>query len=63
MCVRPNRYALALAIREPLGAETLALHECDIPLCVKVARPRAARQHVVPGTQRNNMIRMAHTGH
>jgi hypothetical protein len=42
MCVRPNRYALALAIREALGAETLALHERDIPPCVKVARLRAA---------------------
>jgi hypothetical protein len=46
----------------PLGASTLALHECDVPLCVKVAEPFCVRQHVVAGTQRDTMIRMAHTG-
>jgi hypothetical protein len=60
--VRPNRYALALATGMPLGASTLALHECDVPLCVKVAEPFCVRQHVVAGTLRDNMIRMAHTG-
>jgi hypothetical protein len=58
--VRPHRYALALATGEPLGT-TLALHECDIPVCVKVAVPQAVRQRVVAGTQRDNMIRMAYT--
>lgn len=54
MCVRPNRYALALSTGEPLEAAVLALHECDVPLCVKVANPAATRQ-------RDNMIRMAYT--
>ena len=58
--MRPHRYALALATGGPLGS-TLALHECDIPVCVKVAAPHAIRQHVVAGTQRDNMIRMAYT--
>ena len=40
---------------EPLEAAVLALHECDFPLCVKVANPAATRQ-------RDNMIRMAYTG-
>jgi hypothetical protein len=62
VCVRPNRYALARATGEPLDADVLALYECDVPLCVKVARREALRQHVVAGTQRDNMIRMAYTG-
>jgi hypothetical protein len=62
MRVRPNRYALALSTGEPLEAAVLALHECDVPPCVKVANPAAVRQHVVAGTQRDNMIRMAYTG-
>jgi len=62
MRVRPNRYALALSTGEPLEAALLTLHECDVPLCVKVANPAAVRQHVVAGTQRDNMIRMAYTG-
>ena len=62
MRVRPNRYALALSTGEPLEAAVLALHECDVPLCVKVANTAAVRQHVVAGTQRDNMIRMAYTG-
>src|SRR6476659_4445372 len=36
LCVRPHRYALALATGEPLGT-TLALYDCDLPVCVKVA--------------------------
>ena len=43
--MRPHRYALALATGEPLGT-TLALHECDMPVCVKVAVPQAVRQRV-----------------
>jgi hypothetical protein len=62
MCVRPNRYALARSTGQPLEAAVLALHECDVPRCVKVANPAALRQHVVAGTQRDNMIRMAYTG-
>ena len=59
-CVRAHRYALALATGDPLGS-ALALHECDVPVCVKVAAPHAIRQHVGAGTQRDNMIRMAYT--
>ena len=60
--MRPNRYALARSTAQPLSAAVLALHECDVPLCVKVANPAFPRQHVVAGTQRDNMIRMAYTG-
>ena len=37
LCVRPNRYALALATGSALGADVFALHECDNPMCVKVS--------------------------
>jgi hypothetical protein len=30
-CVRPNRYALALATGSAVGADAFALHECDKP--------------------------------
>jgi hypothetical protein len=59
LCVRPNRYALARTLSEPLASDVLALHECDNPLCVRVSAPGAQFQHVVAGTQRDNMIRMA----
>jgi len=42
-----------------LTGATLALHECDVPVCVKVAAADAGPLHVVAGTQRDNMIRMA----
>ncbi|GAB4912907.1 hypothetical protein MAHJHV34_47150 [Mycobacterium avium subsp. hominissuis] len=58
-CVRPNRYALALATQMVVGSDVLALHECDNPVCVKVNSPTAACQHVVAGTQQENMRRMA----
>ena len=58
--MRAHRCALALATGEPLGS-ALALHECDVPVCVKVAAPHAIPEHVVAGTQRDNMIRMAYT--
>jgi hypothetical protein len=57
-CVRPNRYALALAAGTPLAADVLALHEWDNPICVKVCVPGAEVQHVVAGTQQDNMLRM-----
>lgn len=57
MCVRPSRYALALAHGGVLFATTLALHECDNPVCVRVS-PR----HIVGGDQRHNMARMARMG-
>ena len=37
-------------------------HPEENPVCVKVANPAAVRQHVVAGTQRDNMFRMAYTG-
>jgi hypothetical protein len=41
------------------GADVFALHECDIPVCVKVSVPGALREHVVAGTQFDNMRRIA----
>ena len=58
-CVRPNRYALALATGSALGADVFALHVCDNPVCVKVSGPGALCEHVVAGTQFDNMRRMA----
>jgi hypothetical protein len=58
-CVRPNRYALALATGSAVGADVFALHECDNPVCVKVSGPEALCEHVVAGTQFDNMRRMA----
>jgi hypothetical protein len=62
LCVRPNRYALARTLSRPLPGDVFASHECDNPLCVKVSGPDARYQHVVAGTQRDNMIRMARMG-
>lgn len=59
ICVRPNRYALARQLGRPLRPDELGLHECDSPLCVKVCAAEALRQHVVVGTQSENMRRMA----
>jgi hypothetical protein len=61
-CVRPNRYALALATGSALGADVFALHECDNPVCVKVSGPGARCEHLVAGTQLDNMRRMAWRG-
>ena len=36
-------------------ADVFALHECDNPLCVKVSGPGALCEHVVAGTQFDNM--------
>lgn len=52
-CVRAHRYALALS-QGLVEHGVLGLHECDVPLCVKVAPA-----HVVAGSQSDNMIRMA----
>ena len=57
--MRPNRYALASAAGSALGADVFALHECDNPVCVKVSGPGALCEHVVAGTQFDNMRRMA----
>ena len=60
-CIRPNRYALALASGAPLAAGVLALHENAITRCASRWLLVAPRQHVVPGTQRDNVHRMAAT--
>jgi hypothetical protein len=57
--VRPNRYALALATGAALGADVFALHEMRHPGFVEVSVPGALREHVVAGTQFDNMRRMA----
>jgi hypothetical protein len=57
--VRPNRYALALATGSALGVDVFALHEYDNPVRVKVSGPKALCEHVVAGTQFDNMRRMA----
>lgn len=62
LCVRANRFALARSLDAPLPADVFALHECDNPLCVKVSPAGARYQHVVAGSQRDNMIRMARMG-
>ena len=58
--VRPHRYALGIACGL-VAAGVLGLHECDNPVCVKVAAEGYAR-HVVSGTQGDNMERMARVG-
>lgn len=62
LCVRSNRYALALESGGRLGANVFALHECDNPVCVKVNPVGCGVQHVVAGDQHDNMRRMARTG-
>ena len=57
--MRPHRYALARTLATPLGADEFGLHECDMPLCVKVCGADAPRRHVVIGDQGDNMRRMA----
>ena len=50
LCVRPNRYVLALATGSAVGADVFALHECDNPVCVKVSGSGALCERVVAGT-------------
>jgi len=57
LCVRPNRYALALATGSAVGTDVFALRECDNPVCVKVSGSGALCEHVVAGTQFDNMRR------
>jgi hypothetical protein len=57
MCVRPHRYALALA-SGVVAAGVLGLHQCDNPVCVKIGAEGEA-EHVVAGSQGDNMERMA----
>jgi len=62
--VRANRYALAAAQNgKPLEPWVRALHGCDNPPCVRVSTPAdGGLLHVVPGTQRENMLMMARAG-
>lgn len=57
-CVRPHRYALAIA-GGVVAAGVLGLHECDNPVCVRIAAETDLKQHVVVGSQGDNMERMA----
>jgi hypothetical protein len=62
--VRANRYALAAAQHgKALEPWVRALHGCDNPPCVRVSTPEEdGLLHVVPGTQRDNMLMMARAG-
>lgn len=42
-----------------MAAGVLGLHECDNPVCVKIAAETDVQQHVVSGSQGDNMERMA----
>ena len=44
LCLRPNRYALALATGSALGADVFALHECDKPGLRRAEHTRSARE-------------------
>ncbi|BBY29954.1 hypothetical protein [Mycolicibacterium sediminis] len=57
-CVRPHRYALAIA-GGSVAAGVLGLHECDNPVCVKIAADTDPHQHSVSGSQGDNMEWMA----
>ena len=59
LCVRANRYVLALFSGSTLGADVFALRECHNPVCVKVSGPGALCEYVVAGTQFDNIRRMA----
>ncbi|WJJ14705.1 hypothetical protein P9990_27075 (plasmid) [Prescottella equi] len=63
--LRPHRYALALALGEPLAPTVVAMHLCDNPVCVR-AEPREALgdrgSHVVAGTQAENLAGMGAKG-
>ena len=62
--VRANRYALAAALGgSALEPTVRALHGCDNPVCVRVSGPgETGLLHVIGGSQRDNMVRMARAG-
>lgn len=61
--VRANRYALAASLPCGLGAGVLALHGCDVPLCVRVGQSQGTGLvHVFGGSQANNMVLMGRAG-
>ena len=62
--VRANRYALAAGLAgEPLEPWVRALHGCNNLACVRVSLAcQRGLLHVMPGTQRDNMLMMARAG-
>ena len=62
--VRANRYALAAGLAgEPLEPWVRALHGCNNLACVRVSLAcQRGLLHVMPGTQRENMLMMARAG-
>ena len=62
--VRANRYALAAALAgKALEPWVRALHGCNNIACVRVSlTDETGLLHVVPGTQRDNMLMMARAG-
>jgi hypothetical protein len=64
MMVRANRYALAAALEgKALEPWVRALHGCNNLACVRVSlTDEIGLLHVVPGTQRDNLLMMARAG-
>ncbi len=62
--VRANRYALAAALDGvALEPWVRALHGCNNPACARVSLSgETGLLHVVPGTQRDNMVMMGRAG-
>lgn len=62
--VRASRYALAAALGgKPLEPWVRALHGCNNIACVRVSlTAEPVLLHVMPGTQRDNMLMMARAG-
>lgn len=55
--VRPHRYAFELAAGAPLKDGDVLRHICNIPICV-----RPDPEHLISGTQRENMLDRAWDG-
>lgn len=55
--VRPHRYAFELATGSPLAEGDVLRHICNIPICV-----RPDPEHLISGTQRENMLDRAWDG-
>jgi hypothetical protein len=60
LCVRQHRYALAMTAGS-LAAGVLGLHECDNPVCVKVAADGQV-DHVVVGPRATTWIAWSRCG-
>ena len=59
VAVRPFRACFSLRELHAAAKPQFSPHECDNPVCVKVSGPGALCEHVVAGTQFDNMRRMA----